>query len=864
MAEKEKKNKEEELTPMMKQYLDIKKEHQDKVLFFRLGDFYEMFADDALEISKLLNLTLTHRGKAPMCGIPYHAAKNYIKRLLEEGKKIAICEQINLSDSPRKLAERKVVQIFTPATVVDDEYLDSLSSSYIMAINQDRTGLLLSLSDVTTGEFHIRRIPLDSSYSKFEDILFSTSPKEILVPDDLYFSDRKLKDILDRQDAIITKLPTWYFSLKEGRKEVEEQFGKDSLEQNDIKEKDSILTSMGALLSYLKEMLKCDLPQLRGIVWDTDEKILFLNAATIKSLELLRNQNDGSEKMTFYSAINRTRTSSGSRMLKEEILHPLSDIEKIRSRQFWIEKYTKDTRELDRVRNLLKEASDLERLSIKASMLKTTPRDMIAISDTISMFVELVSENRDYLDFLEDREKLSLDSLVDLSFDIAKAINRECTNLLNPGTIINPGYNEELDSMMDYLENSSQILDDYLSRIREETGITIMKAGENRIVGYYLEVSKSQLDRVPDYFIRRQTLVGAERFTTPELQEIQERIYIAKEKGAVKELELYRELQKRLGDVYEDIEKVGKVVSRLDFYSSLASLALERNYVKPEMMEEGELEIIDGRHPVVEYHMAKNEYVPNSFSSRDGRFALITGPNMAGKSTYLREIALISILAHMGSFVPAAEAHIPIMDRIFCRVGASDNLARGESTFLVEMSESAQILRSATQKSLVIMDEIGRGTSTQDGMSIAYAIMNYLKKLSPITLFATHYHELTGLDTYGMQLLTLLVEEQKGSVIFKRKAVKGIAASSYGIHVAKLAGLPKEVIKDASGFQKRHFASYDVFNDEQGDLFIDQEGGVVDDSKDEVISEIRDFDLENSSPMSAFMFLMDIKKKLDE
>ena len=262
--------------------------------------------------------------------------------------------------------------------------------------------------------------------------------------------------------------------------------------------------------------------------------------------------------------------------------------------------------------------------------------------------------------------------------------------------------------------------------------------------------------------------------------------------------------------------------------------------------------------------MAKNEYVPNSFSSRDGRFALITGPNMAGKSTYLREIALISILAHMGSFVPAAEAHIPIMDRIFCRVGASDNLARGESTFLVEMSESAQILRSATQKSLVIMDEIGRGTSTQDGMSIAYAIMNYLKKLSPITLFATHYHELTGLDTYCMQLLTLLVEEQKGSVIFKRKAVKGIAASSYGIHVAKLAGLPKEVIKDASGFQKRHFASYDVFNDEQGDLFIDQEGGVVDDSKDEVISEIRDFDLENSSPMSAFMFLMDIKKKLDE
>lgn len=853
-----------DITPMMKQYYEIKKEHQDKVLFFRLGDFYEMFNDDAVEISKLLNLTLTHRGKAPMCGIPFHAAKNYIKRLLEEGRKIAICEQINLSDNPRKLADRKVVQIYTPATVVDDEYLDSLSSSYIMALNLDRTGLLMAVSDVTTGEFRIRRIPLAECYRKIEDILYSTSPKEILVPDDLYFEDRKLREILDRQSAIITKLPVWYFSAKDGAKEAEAQFTPLVLENNSIDRKDSILTVVGALLSYIKDMLKCDLPQLRGIEWEMDEKFLYLNASTIKSLELLRNQNDGSEKMSLYKAIDYTKTSAGSRMLKDEILHPLSDLEKIEERQRWIGRYVDSPKELERVRNLLAGVSDLERLSIKASMLKTTPRDLVAISDSISLFVEMVSENRDYLEFLDKDERLSLDVLVDVALEIGKAINRECTNILNSGTIINRGYDSELDGMTDYLEHSSDILDAYLERVKSETGITIMKAGENRIIGYYLEVSKTQQSKVPESFIRKQTLVGAERYTTSELEEIQQRIYDAKEKSALKELELYRELQKKVRDVYEDIEKVGRVLSRLDFHSSLASLAIDRRYSRPEMVESGDLEIVDGRHPVVEIHMERNEYVPNSFSSKDGRFALITGPNMAGKSTYLRQIALIAILAHMGSYVPAASARIPLMDKLFCRVGASDNLARGESTFLVEMSESAEILRSATSRSLVIMDEIGRGTSTQDGMSLAYAIMNYLKKLSPVTLFATHYHELTGFDTYGMQLLTLLVEESKGSVIFRRKAVKGVAASSYGIHVAKLAGIPKEVIKDATLFQKRHFASYDVITDEQGDLFIDQDAKAEDDGKNEIVSMIEDYDLDNSTPMSAFMFLMELKKKLEE
>lgn len=855
---------EDDTTPMMRQYLEIKKEHPDKVLFFRLGDFYEMFNEDAIDISKLLNLTLTRRGKSPMCGIPFHAAKNYIKRLLEEGRKIAICEQLSLSDNPRKLAERKVVQIYTPATVVEEEYLDSLSTSYVLSLNMDRTGLLIAYCDISTGHFYIKRVDLKDAYPRLEDILFSTSPKEILVPDDLYYQDRRFKEILDARKSIITKLPVWYFNIKDGFKEAEAQFGRLLLENMSFKEKDSIFSVVGALLNYLKDMVKSELPQLRSLEWDTDEKFLLINAATQKSLELLRNQNDNSDKMSLYDAINFTRTSSGSRMLKNEIIHPLSDLARIRERQDWIEMYVNNRSELERVRELLKSASDLERLSIKASMLKSTPRDLIAISDTIMLFVDLASENKDYLSFLDDKERLSLDKLVELSYEISKAVNRECTNIQNPGTIILPGYDETLDEMMRYLEHSSEILEEYLDRIKTETGITIMKSGENRIIGYYLEVSKSQLDKVPDSFIRRQTLVGAERFTTEELNEIQDRIFQAKEKGALRELEIYRGLVKETSSLYEDIEKVGKVISRLDFFSSLASLAIERNYTRPLMIEEGEMEIQDGRHPVVEAHLERNSYVENSFSSAEGRFSLITGPNMAGKSTYLRQIALISILAHMGSFVPAAKAVIPLMDKVFCRVGASDNLARGESTFLVEMSESAEILRRASSRSLVIMDEIGRGTSTQDGMSIAYAIMNYLKKLSPITLFATHYHELTGLDTYGMQLITLLVEENKGSVIFKRKAVKGIAASSYGIHVAKLAGLPKEVIKDATAFQKKHFASYDALNIEQGDLFIDNREEKEEDQYKEIISEIEEYDLESSSPLSAFMFLMDIKRKIAE
>ena len=855
------KEEEKELTPMVRQYIEIKKEHQDKVLFFRLGDFYEMFNDDAVEVSKLLNLTLTHRGTMPMCGIPYHAAKNYLKRLLDYGKKVAVCEQFLDPNEKNKLAKREVTQVYTPATVVDDEYLDSLSSSFVSAINVEKRGVHIAWSDISTGEFYIRTLPLEKDFSRLDSILYEISPKEILVPDDLYFSNKEFKRVVDSTSSIVSKLPTWYFSLKEGRKQTERQFSSNALRLLEIDEKDPILTSIGALLSYLGDTAKADLPQLKGIERIGDESFMFLNSATIRNLELLSSITEGGQKYSLFYTINRTLTPGGGRFLKWALLHPLVDISKILQRQEWVDRFYSDGEELSALRNNLKQTSDLERLGVKVGMKRATPRDLIAISESTATFIDMVGEKNDYLSVADQGTDYDWNSLLDFSTECLKAINRDCTNINNEGTIINDGYDEELDSLRSLSGGGSKELDEYLERIKEETGITTLKCSENRIIGCYLEVSKGQLDKVPPYFIRRQTLVGGERFSTPELNAIQDRIYSSKEEAAKRERAIYSKFVDQAYNLRTDIEGMGKVISMLDFYSSLSYLAKECNWVKPVMVENGEVDIKDGRHPVVESNTER--YVPNSFSTNKSRFSLITGPNMAGKSTYLREIALIVLLSHIGSFVPATNATIPITDKIFCRVGASDNLSKGESTFLIEMSESAQILRSITDKSLVIMDEIGRGTSTQDGMSIAYAIMEYLKKSGAVTLFATHYHELTMLDTSDIALLHMDVKEEKGSVIFLRKAVEGVAASSYGIHVAKLAGMPRSVVNEALSFQKKHFEDYSSFS-EQGSLFS-QDVEIVDSGAEkECTDAILDFDLDQSTPLDALILIGELKKKLKE
>lgn len=853
-------NKTEELTPMMRQYQEIKREHQDKVLFFRLGDFYEMFNEDAIEVSKLLNLTLTHRGATPMCGIPYHAAKNYIGRLLEEGKKVAICEQINLNENSRQIAERKVIQVYTPATVVEDEYLENDETSFILSLSLKAKEIYLSYADITSGAFYVQKVKLSQDYSNLSDALCTIMAKEILVSDDLYFTNKGLKSVLDSSGAIITKLPSYYFSVKSGKKEIERQFGKIDLSDFKIGEKDPILEPISALLLYLNEMVKSSLPQLRVIEWKREEEYLYMNAATIRSLELVESMRDKKGNYTLYKAINRCVTASGARRLKSEILTPKANIDVINKRLDWVEHFYSNPEELKEVRSSLKEVADLERLSSRMSLLKALPKDFTALTFSLDIMFSLFVKYQQYLELIDNNEDIDFSALIEFSEKIKSAINPECTNINNEGTIILDGFDDKLDHYRKIIAESSEILSSYIEKEKEKSGLTILKAGENKIIGHYLEVPKGQVSKVPDYFIRKQTLVTGERYTTEELIKIEEEISGASTEAAIREKEIYRQFLKDASAMAEKIEKVGRLLSLLDFYSSAAQLAKEMNYTRPHLNAENKLVIKDGRHPVVEAYMGRNEFISNDFSSEKGCFALVTGPNMAGKSTYLRQIALIAILSHMGFFVPAREAEIPLLDKLFCRVGAQDNLAKGESTFLVEMSEASQILRSASINSLIIMDEIGRGTSTEDGMSIAYAIIEYLKNLGSITLFSTHYHELTHFDTYKMQLITLKVEENKDGIVFLRKATEGVATSSYGIHVARLAGLPKEVIKSAITFQKKHFADYDMKN-RDADLFIAND---IEFSLDnDLLDEIRSFDINTSSPLDAFNLILDLKKRLD-
>ena len=853
--------KEEKLTPMMRQYQEIKAQFPDTILFFRLGDFYEMFGNDAVAVSGLLNLVLTKRQDAPMCGIPYHAVKNYLKRLLDAGKKVAICEQISLPQNSKELARREVTGVFTPGTVVDEEYLDSLSPSYILAASTGRKGTHLAWADISTGSFSIQSLPLERSCRSLSSALEVIAPKEILVCDDEYFTEKPFKEALDLSGAIITKLPSSWFGVKNGIKESERQFPAMALSLSHIDNKDPVLSPMGALLRYVRENTKSDLPQLRAVERRGEEACLSLDASAVRNLELLKSLS-GSKDGSLFSVVNRTMTSSGARFLRDALLHPLNNLAKLAERQGWVTGFFNDREELCRVRRQLKLTSDLERLSVKASMKRLSPRDLIGISDTILSFFTLVAEKEEYLNLGADFSP-SFDALLSLSEDISKAVNRECTNLQKEGTVILSGWDEELDEARRYLDSGSGILNDYVERLKAECGIVNLKAGENKIIGAYIEVSKSQVSLVPPSFRRIQTLVGGERYTTEELERIKEEIATAADKAAKRERELFNLLQERCSDLFLALEEMGKVLSLLDFYSSLASLALEQGWTRPEMTAEGELEIAEGRHPVVEHFTGRAEYTANSFSSAPSRFSLVTGPNMAGKSTFLRQTALIVLLSHIGSYVPASSARVPLTDKIFCRVGASDNLSRGESTFLVEMSETSMILRSATERSLVIMDEIGRGTSTEDGMSIAYAVMQYLRELGAITMFATHYHELTMLDTSGLQLLHMAVREENSTITFLRKAEKGVSASSYGIHVAKLAGLPRQVIREAQAFQKRHFADY-ALNTEQGDLFIGQEEEREDDGRKEVLDELMAFDPSSSTPLEALVFIASLQKKLDK
>ncbi|MDD2231854.1 MAG: DNA mismatch repair protein MutS [Sphaerochaetaceae bacterium] len=850
----------------MQQYFSIKEKYKDEVLFFRLGDFYEMFDEDAIEISRLLNLTLTHRSSSPMCGIPFHAAKNYIKRLLGFGKKIAICEQLELSDKPSQIAKREVIQVITPATVVEQEFLESGSFNYLLAIFGDTC----AYCDITTGDLRLKALSETGRIDSILTVMEQIRPSEIIVCDDEYFLKPDFKEALDSRKCMIDKLPASYFSVKSGYDLLCQATGAVSLQGFGIKENDRLLAPAGAILRYVKETAKISSKAYFNCSVVSEAEYLQIDESTRKNLELFENSQDHSQRYSLFDTICRTVTSGGRRMLESWLSFPLVRIEEIDFRQDWVRWFVANKAELDAARQELSSTMDLQRLANRVVLKRAIPRDLVGIKQTLGSFFTLMQrQSEKYASLLPDNlDSDKIGKLADLMMELEHSVSEECTGPFLTGSVIIDGYDPELDKHRSMVSRSDELFDQYLQKIKAETGITIMRIVYSRVSGYVVEVPKSQIPKVPDSFFRRQTLVNCERYTTEELSSLEIESQMAASEAEKREKELYDKLLEAAASYSSELNSIGRFLSTIDCFQSFASQAVIASYCCPAIVSDDVLEIHGGRHPVVENNLPPSAFVPND-TIMDQRFFLITGPNMAGKSTYLRQTALIVLLAHIGSFVPAQSAVIGITDKIFCRVGASDNLAKGESTFLVEMQEASFIIRTCTRRSLVIMDEIGRGTSTQEGMSIAYAIIRFLLERGSKTLFATHFHELAMMDTTGMALYTLSVKETPSTIQFLRKLIPGTASSSYALHVARMAGIPASVIREAAKFQKKHFADYGT--GVQDSLFADAPDSELRDSleearlssikAEELVHEILDFDIDSSTPFQAMVELQKLKEK---
>lgn len=788
-----------EISPLMEQYGIIKKQHLKEVLFFRVGDFYEMFNEDAIEVSRLLNLTLTHRGDDPMCGVPYHAAKVYIARLLRLGKRIAICEQVTPPSKGKGLTERKVVEVISPGNTLEQEYLDQGANNFLGSLCYVKDYVAFSYIDISTGEFYAVKWKKNQTTQEMAKELGRSTPKELI----LSMSMQKDEDV----NFVLNQFPNltvdyeqdWYFSKENAYKMLLKQFGTTSLHSFSLTEDSPEIVPAGFLLEYLAKTIATQnqdkiFPQVTALKTFSDSEYVTIDDSSRRNLEITWNLKDGSTQYTLLETLQNTQTSMGSRLLRNRLMYPLTNVEKIRNRQNRILTFTNNKPVLDEVREILSKVLDIERLASRIAMERAHAKDLQALRQSLESVVNV----RKLVEQVGLIEGIELETAQKIIFDIKSAILEDPSTSFTEGRLIKEGYSEELDRVRELQNNFNEILDDYLQEEKDKTGIPNLKIKYTSAIGYYIEVTKGKIPDVPTHFILKRTLVNCDRYTTSRLDELERELLSASETIIELERNLFMEFRGRLISNIKYLLEIAAETAEIDVTTSLAFSALKNNWICPEIDDSGILDIENGRHPVVEYHLESGDFVPNNSFLSDKKFALVTGPNMAGKSTYLRQNALIVLLAQIGSFVPATKAHIGVVDKIFCRVGASDNLARGESTFLVEMSETALILRSATEKSLVIMDEVGRGTSTEDGLSIAWAVSEYLLNvIKAKTFFATHYHELTRLVHPSLQLLCLDVLEQSGQVVFLKRIKEGATTNSYGIHVAKLAGIPDSVIKRA-------------------------------------------------------------------
>ncbi len=853
----------ESATPMMQQYYAIKREYPQEILFFRLGDFYEMFEEDARQASSILNVTLTSRNGIPMCGIPYHATKSYIKKLLDAGKRIAICEQM---DMPEKgIARREVVQVVSPGTVIEDDLLTSNRNNYLFSCALLGKMLTASWIDISTGEFFLSSAPGEEPVSQLKKLLFELDPSEVLLPEALYHEHPEVRQLLTSTSAMVTPFPDWSFDIAQSYQDVLELLGLSSLQSFGISNDDPGLASVGVLIRYLRESAKISMNHIRGISLHSRHAYLMMDESTQRNLELLRNLHDGGESDTLFSVLRHTVTAAGARRLREWIIHPLTDDEQRSSRLDAVDTLYHQPSLLHTLRGHLKGMLDIPRITTRLFIGKAQPKDFYSLRQSLEKALLIDQDIQGTLScVLEEETHNAVASCAQL---ISESIYYEPT--LGLQYLIKPGYHEQLDSMRNYLEHSLDFIKGYEQELRELLGIPKLKVKYNKIIGYFIEVSKLHSDRVGREFIRKQTLVNSERYTTEHLLELEQKQKEAQEQFADLERQIFQHVLQEVRSYARVISTAAETASEVDCYQSLAHSAATLGFVRPEFTRDNKLIIEKGRHPVVEQSLPPGSFVPNDLTIPKDyhRFALITGPNMAGKSTYLRQNALIIIMAYMGSFVPAQHAVIGTVDRIFCRVGASDNLARGESTFLVEMHETAYILKNATDESLIIMDEVGRGTSTADGISIAAAVLQYVLRLRSKTLFATHFHELTEIDSPIVQKLFLEIHEDGDDIVFLNRVKSGSMKSSYGIHVAKLAGLPASVIRRAEVLLEQH--QKHMAPDQSGlpelfseDIDLPEHHEAVDPEIKHILEDLKAFNVQETAPLDALVFLAKLQSRL--
>jgi DNA mismatch repair protein MutS len=869
----------------MMQYQKVKDRYKNEVLFFRLGDFYEMFNDDAVEVSRLLNLTLTQRAGSPMCGIPYHAAKIYIARLLRLGKKIAICEQTGEIAHGKGLTKREVVEVITPGTAVESEYLEGSRNNFLASLFISRGKAGFAFIDVTTSSFSATSWPVSAMSENFPKELGRCSPRELLLPQSLHDDKDILTAVQQVPSLSVSYYPDWDFSAELSYNRLTAQFQTANLQSFSLSEDSPEVPPAGFLLDYLEKTTNTRIPHVSGIHVYRDSEYVILDESSRRNLEIVANMRDGSPQYSLLECVNYTMTSMGSRMLRSWLLSPLTDCRKISARQDHVALFFENTELLQSVRTGISPILDIERLAGRIAMDRAHAKDLQALRASLEAWLSVRKKILTY-DFACSPEA---DALKIISI-IRNAILDDPSTSLTEGGIIKDGWSKELDHLRQVRANFDKILEDYAEEEKQTTGIPNLKIRYNRSSGYYIEITKGKLSSVPSHFIMRRSLLNAERYTTEKLQDLEHELTTSGTKIIELERDLFVEIRSSLHNFVPYLLQTASEIAYTDVTASLAYAAGLHVWVRPVVDQSSVFCVTRGRHPVVELHLPTGEFVPNNlFIQADAAdtpagkrpadgvfddavpasFALITGPNMAGKSTYLRQNALIALLAQTGSFVPAESARIGIVDRIFCRVGASDNLARGESTFLVEMTETAHILRSATNSSLVIMDEVGRGTSTEDGLSIAWAVTEYLLEVIKCrTLFATHYHELTRIENPRLKLLCMDVSDAGGTITFLRKIKAGASEDSYGIHVARLAGIPQTVIDRANTILshiQNVAADRPVITDAQTDPIpparYGREPGLFTD-EEMVLDELLSVDPDNMTPLAALQILARWKKTL--